>query len=193
MKKITIFLLILSCLWLCSCKGFLGTTGEGEKDSEETTEETVLDTTEDTAEETEPPIGHTVENPTPFGEYVQIPASKADLTMKVLEVLGDAENVVIKMNLTVENLKSNTRLDLSMADFELFCENGLILTQEYDYYDEYYGIDETYNLDIPNVYNLTMGTDGSVDFYVHFRGDIDNCKLLSTTYATNKYIYFSLT
>ena len=64
-------------MWLCSCEGFSGTAGE-EEDSEETTEEIILDTTEDTAEETEPPIGHTIENPTPFGEYVQIPASKAD-------------------------------------------------------------------------------------------------------------------
>ncbi|GEM_PF-5845007 len=193
MKKLLVFVLILSCLGLFSCEKLPWNTNETTRSpSEDSATESMRETTEETTAETEPPRGYTTEDPTPLGEAVQIPAAKATLTMKVLEILGDAENIIVKMNLTVENMQTNSRLDLSMANFELICKNGLILDQEYDYYDEYYGIAEEYNLDLPNVSAITMGTDGSVDFYVHFRGNIDHCSLLSATYATNKYLYFAL-
>lgn len=176
MKKLLVFVLILSCLGLFSCEKLPWDTNETTRSpSEDSATESVRETTEETTAETEPPRGYTTEDPTPLGEAVQIPAAKATLTMKVLEILGDAENIIVKMNLTVENMQTNSRLDLSMAN-----------------YDEYYGIAEEYNLDLPNVSAITMGTDGSVDFYVHFRGNIDNCSLLSATYATNKYLYFAL-
>ena len=121
MKKILLSLiLILSCLWFSGCDYFSeyknaetqtveGSTTEPETQEEEEEEEEE----ETTAEETEPPIGHTPYDPIPFGDSAEIPASKGDLSMRVLEVSGHTGDIIVKMNLTVENLKSNTRISLS--------------------------------------------------------------------------------
>ena len=112
--------------------------------------------------------------------------------MRVLEVSGHTGDIIVKMNLTVENLKPNTRISLSGSDFELFCSNGRIVDADYGYeYD--YNLEQKYHLDIPHVYDVTMGGDGSVDFYVSFRGHAEDGKMLIVSYADNKYIYFALT
>lgn len=196
MKKILLSLiLILSCLWFSGCDYFSEyknaetQTVEGSTTEPETQEEEEEETT---AEETEPPIGHTPYDPIPFGDSAEIPASKGDLSMRVLEVSGHTGDIIVKMNLTVENLKSNTRISLSGSDFELFCSNGRIVDADYGYeYD--YNLEQKYHLDIPHVYDVTMGGDGSVDFYVSFRGHAEDGKMLIVSYADNKYIYFALT
>lgn len=195
MKKFLLFLLVLSCLWLSSC-GWLSQNissentatekvAEGGKEESETEKETETEESEESA------IGRTRDEPVPMGEYVTIPTSKADMKMKVLEVLGDTEETVVKLNLSVSNLKSGARLSLYNADFELLCSNGQIIEEEYVY--EEYDIEGKYHLDIPYVYNVTMGGDGSIDFYVYFHENRENVKSLISSYAWNKYIYFSLT
>ncbi|MCI8611916.1 MAG: hypothetical protein HFE66_08385 [Clostridiales bacterium] len=188
MKKILLFLLVLSCLCLCGCDIFSSSTSQTKETTEPVTEEAEKETEETTEEET--PIGHTPDQPIAIGEYVTIPASKADLQMKVLEVVGHADDIVIKMNLTVANLKNGARLSLYNADFELLCNNGQIIEEDYAYSE--YEIERKYNLNIPYVYDVTMGGDGSVDFYVYFHGDSENAKMLTISYGRNKYIYFSL-
>ncbi len=199
MKKILLSLiLILSCLWFSGCDYFSGyknaeaQTVEGSTTEPETQDEEEEEEEDTTAEETEPPIGHTPYDPIPFGDSAEIPASKGDLTMRVLEVSGHTGDIIVKMNLTVENLKPNTRISLSGSDFELFCSNGRIVDADYGYeYD--YNLEQKYHLDIPHVYDVTMGGDGSVDFYVSFRGHAEDGKMLIVSYADNKYIYFALT
>ena len=194
MKKFLSFLLVVSCLCLCSCgwlsQNMIQKNAETEKAAENAQSE---DKEEEQTEDTEelPAVGRTREQPVPIGEYVTIPTSKADMQMKVLEVLGDTEETVIKLNLSVSNLKSGARLSLYNADFELLCNNGQIIEEAYVY--EEYDIERKYHLDIPYVYNVTMGGDGSVDFYVYFHENCENVKLLTSSYAWNKYIYFSLT
>ncbi len=190
MKKILLFLLVVSCLWLCSCSWLSKNINQAEEITAEVTEDAEEETETEESEE-QPTVGHTPDQPIPLGEYVEIPTGKADLKMKVLEVVGHTEDIVVKLNLTVSNLKSGARLSLSSADFELLCNNGQIIEEEYAY-DEY-EIGRKYNLDIPYVYNVTMGGDGSVDFYVYFHANRENAKMLTTSYAWNKYIYFSLT
>lgn len=193
MKKILLSsILILSCLCFSACDYFSEYKNQERQTTEENTTEPETQAKETTAEETEPPIGHTPYDPIPFGEIAEIPASKGDLTMRVSEVIGHTGDIVIKMNLTVENLKPNTRINLSGSDFELFCGNGRIVDADYGYeYD--YNLEQKYHLDIPHVYDVTMGGDGSVDFYVSFRGHAEDGKMLIVSYANNKYIYFALT
>lgn len=190
MKKILLFLLVLSCLWLCSCEIFSGSTRQTIGNTEQVTEEDIEKETEETTEE-ESVDGHTPDQPIAIGEYVSVPASKADLQIKVIEVVGHADDIVIKMNLTVDNLKSGARLSLYNADFELLCNNGQIIEEDYAYSE--YEIERKYNLDIPYVYDVTMGGDGSVDFYIYFHGARENAKMLTISYGRNKYIYFALT
>lgn len=193
MKKILLSsILILSCLYFSACDYFPGYKSQETQTAEGSTTEPETQAEETTVQETEPPMGHTPYNPIPFGESAEIPASKGDLTMRVSEVIGHTGDIVIKMNLTVENLKSNTRINLSGSDFELFCGNGRIVDADYGYeYD--YNLEQKYHLDIPHVYDVTMGGDGSVDFYVSFRGHAEDGKMLIVSYANNKYIYFALT
>ena len=194
MKKFLLFLLVLSSACLYSC-GWLSQNiiphntetekvTEGVQDEKETTAET-----EESVEQ--PAVGFTRDEPVPIGESVTIPTSKANMKMKVLEVLGNTEETVVKLNLSVANLKSGARLSLYSADFELLCSNGQIIEEEYAY--EEYGIERKYDLNIPYVYNVTMGGDGSVDFYVYFHENRENAKILTSASAWNKYIYFSLT
>lgn len=194
MKKILLSMLILSCLWFSGCDYFSGYINQENKTTEESTADSQFESTEATeatVEETDPPIGYSPYNPIPFGDYAEIPASKGHLTMRVSEVIGHTGDIIVKINLTVENLKPNTRLSLSGSDFELFCNNGLIVEADYDY--GYNNIEQKYYLDIPYVYDVTMGGDGSVDFYVSFRGNVEDGKILIVSYASNKYIYFALT
>jgi len=180
-------MLIFFCLCFSACDFLPGYKNQEAQTSDDIVTESKAQTEETTAEETEPAIGHTPYAPIPFGETVEVPASKGDLTMRVLEVMGHTGDIIIKMNLTVENLKPNTRIDLSGSDFELFCDNGRIVDADYGYQYEY-----DY-LDIPHVYDVTIGGDGSIDFYVSFRGHTENGKMLIVSYANNKYLYFALT
>lgn len=189
-KTLLSMMLILSCLWFPGCDYFAGSGNQETKAAEESSVDSREETTETTAEETEPPIGLTPEAPIPYGEYAEIPASKGTLTMRVLEVIGHTGDIVVKMNLTVENLKPNTRVNLYGSDFELFCSNGRIVEADYGYE---YNLEQKYYLGMPNVYDVTMGGDGSVDFYVSFRGNAEDGKILIVSYANNKYMYFALT